>query len=102
MTADPIGYDDHKLYEYSRKVLGVDLICPIERYKNTSRARLDLVCFYQSILGQSIYNQRGIFIEPLIERIKSVFRIDPLPVRGFHTVSAIILICITLSYNGIS
>lgn len=58
MAADP-GYDDKKLYEYSRKVLGIDLVCPVERYKNTPKYRLELVCFYQSILGQSIYNQRG-------------------------------------------
>ena len=56
------------------------------------KQRLDLVCFYESVLGQSIYNQRGISIEPLIEHIKSVFRIDPLPVRGFHVVSAIVLL----------
>ena len=27
MTADP-GYDDKKLYEYSKKTLGMDLVCP--------------------------------------------------------------------------
>ena len=57
MAADP-GYDDKKLYEYSRKTLGIDLVCPAERYENTSKKRLELVCFYKSILGQSIYNQR--------------------------------------------
>ncbi len=95
IIADP-GYDDKKLYEYSKKTLGIDLVCPIERYKNTSRERLDLVCFYESVLGQSIYNRRGISVEPLIEHIKSVFRIDPLPVRGFHAVSAIVLISVLL------
>lgn len=95
MAADP-GYDDKKLYEYSKKALGIDLVCPVERYKNTSKKRLEIVCFYQSGLGQSIYNQRGISVEPLIEHIKSVFRIDPLPVRGFHVVSAIVLISVLL------
>jgi hypothetical protein len=95
MAADP-GYDDRKLYEYSRKALGMDLVCPVERYKNTSKKRLELVCFYQSTLGQSIYNQRGISVEPLIGHIKSVFRIDPLPVRGFHAVSAIVLLSVLL------
>ena len=33
MVADP-GYDDNKLYEYSKKTLGIDLVCPVERYKN--------------------------------------------------------------------
>jgi len=95
MASDP-GYDDKKLYEYSRKILGIDLVCPVERYESTSKKRLELVCFYKSAVGQSIYNRRGISIEPLIEHIKSVFRIDPLPARGFHVVSAIVLISVLL------
>jgi len=95
MAADP-GYDDRKLYEYSKKTLGMDLVCPVERYRNTPKYRLELVCFYQSTLGQSIYNQRGISIEPLIGHIKPVFRIDPLPARGFHAVSAIVLLSVLL------
>ncbi len=96
MIADS-GYDDRKLYEYSKKVLGIDLVvCPVERYESTPKKRLDLVCFYQSVLGQAIYNQRRISIEPLIEHIKSVFRIDPLPARGLSTVSAIVLLSVLL------
>ena len=95
IVADP-GYDDKKLYEYSKKVLGIDLVCPVKRYKSTSKKRLEFVCFYESELGQVIYSQRRISIEPLIEHIKSVFRIDPLPARGFHTVSAIILLSVLL------
>ena len=87
MVADP-GYDDKELYEYSKKTLGIDLVCPVERYDSTSKKRLDLVCFYESTLGQTIYNQRRISIEPLIEHIKSVFRIDQLPVGGSHTTLA--------------
>ena len=53
MAADPAGYDDKKLYEYSKKTLGIDLIYPIvERYKSSSKKRIELVCFYQSVLGQ--------------------------------------------------
>ncbi len=96
MAADPAGYDDKKLYEYSKKTLGIDLVCLVEWYESTSKKRLELVCFYESVLGQSIYNRRGISIEPLIEHIKSIFRIDPLPVRGFHKVSAIILLSVLL------
>jgi hypothetical protein len=95
MATDP-GYDDRKLYEYSRKALGMDLVCPVERHKNNSKKRLEIVCFYQSGLGQSIYNRRGTSIEPLIEHIKSVFRIDPSPVRGFRAVSAIVLLSVLL------
>jgi len=95
MIADP-GYDAKKLYEYSKKVLGIDLVCPVERYKSTSKKRLDLVCFYQSALGQAIYSRRRISVEPLIEHIKSVFRIDSLPARGFQSVSAIVLLSVLL------
>jgi hypothetical protein len=96
MIADP-GYDDKKLYEYSKKALGMDLVCPLERYENTPKKRLELVCFYQSALGQAIYSRRRIPIEPsLIEHIKSVFRLDPLPARGFHKVSSIVLLSVLL------
>jgi hypothetical protein len=80
MIVDP-GYNTNKLYGYSKKVFGIDLVCPVKRYKSTSKKRLELVCFYESEMEQSIYNQRRIAIEPLIEHIKSVFRIDQLPVH---------------------
>jgi len=94
MIADP-GYDAKGLYEYS-KGLGINLICPVKRYKSTSKERLQFICFYQSEIGQAIYSRRRISIEPLIEHIKSVFRIDPLPARGFHKVSSIVLLSVLL------
>jgi len=95
MVADP-GYDAKKLYEYSKKILKIDLVCPVKRYKSTSKKRLELVCFYESEIGQAIYSHRRISIEPLIEHIKSIFRIDPLPVQGLYTVSAIVLLSVLL------
>ncbi|MGH9911669.1 MAG: hypothetical protein ACRD4W_04420 [Nitrososphaeraceae archaeon] len=74
------GYDDYKLYEYSSK-LGIDLVCPVERYQSASAHRLELMYFYESVIGQAIYNWRSISVEALIEHIKSVFRIEPLLVR---------------------
>ncbi|HEY6534510.1 MAG TPA: hypothetical protein VIY08_01670 [Candidatus Nitrosocosmicus sp.] len=74
----------------------IDLVCTVERYESTSKERLELVCFYKSVLGQAIYNHRGISIEPLIEHIKSVFRIDPLLACEFHKVSAIVLLSVLL------
>jgi hypothetical protein len=69
----------------------------VERYKSTSKEILELVCFYESALGQAtIYNQRRISIEPLIEHVKTVFRIDPLSVREFQSVSAIVLLSVLL------
>ena len=28
-------------------LIGIDLICPVERYENTSKKRLETVCFYE-------------------------------------------------------
>ena len=60
--------------------MGFQLVCPVKRYRNTPSDRIKLVEFYESDIGQTIYSLRSISIEPLIEHIKSVFRIDPLPV----------------------
>ncbi|MGA9153234.1 MAG: hypothetical protein WBZ36_21860 [Candidatus Nitrosopolaris sp.] len=78
MAAD-LGYDDHKLYKLSTDK-GFELVCLI--YNHTSSDRLQLINFYDSELGQAIYSWRSISVEPLIEHIKDVFKIDPLPVRG--------------------
>jgi hypothetical protein len=94
MSADP-GYDDHELYDLNRDS-GFQLVCPVQRYKNTSDDRIKLVEFYESNVGQAIYSLRGKSIEPLIEHIKSVFRIDPLPVRGYHKTCTVVLLSVLL------
>jgi hypothetical protein len=94
MSADP-GYDDHKLYDLSRD-MGFQLVCPVQRYENTPADRIKLVEFYESNIGQAIYSLRSISIEPLIEHIKSVFRIDPLPVRGYDKACAAVLLSVLL------
>ena len=62
----------------------------------TDNNRLALLQFYQSEFGQHVYSQRSISVEPLIEQIKDVFDIDPLPVRGFDKARSIVLISILL------
>jgi hypothetical protein len=94
MIADP-GYDDQNLYDLCAG-LNFQLVCPVHRYKNTPQERLQLVDFYESALGQAIYSKRSTSIEPLIEHIKSIFRIDPLSARGYDKVSAIILLSVLL------
>ena len=94
MSADP-GYDDHELYDLSTE-LGFRLVCPIQRYKNTPANRIKLINFYRSRVGQVIYSLRSTSIEPLIGRIKSTFRIDPLPVRGYVRSYAIVLLSVLL------
>ena len=92
------GYDDdYKLYNLSIG-RGFELVCPVsEIYNSTSSDRLQLIEFYESELGQIIYSWRGISVEPLIEHIKDVFKIDPLPLRGYQKAAGMILLSVLLS-----
>lgn len=56
----------------------------------------DMVNPYILALGQVIYSKRGTSIEPLIEHIKSIFRIDPLPTQGYDKASAIVFLSVLL------
>jgi hypothetical protein len=94
VVADP-GYDGKKLHDINLK-MGFELVCPVRRYKNTPVERLKLADFYESALGQVIYSKRKTSIEPLIEHIKSVFRIDPVSTRGLDKVRGIVLLSILL------
>jgi IS5 family transposase len=87
------GYEDYKLYDYSRR-RGIRLIYPIRRYRRTKGDRLKLVSFYKSSRGQRIYWNRSVSIEPLFQCIKDTFGISVLPVRGFDNVSSYILMCV--------
>jgi hypothetical protein len=70
---------------------------PVQRYKNTSSMeRIKLIEFYKSEVGPAIYSYRIKSIEPLIEHIKSVFSIDPLPVRGYDRACAVVLLSVLL------
>lgn len=89
------GYDDQRLYDLSIN-RGFELICLVQRYEHTPADRLELIQFYESELGQTIYSWRSKSIEPLIEHIKSVFRIDPLPIRGYHMAAGIVLLSVLL------
>jgi len=95
MAAD-CGYDDHKLYNLSI-TRGFEMVCPVsEIYNHTSSKRLQLIEFYESKLGQVIYSWRGISVEPLIQHIKDIFKIDPLTVRGYQKAAGIVLLSVLL------
>ena len=89
------GYDDQKLYDLSIN-RGFKLVCPVQRYVHTSTKRLHLIEFYESELGQAIYSWRSKSIEPLIEHLKQVFRIDPIPIRGYHKAAGLVLLSVLL------
>ena len=91
------GYDDHNLYSLSIGRRGFELVCPVsEIYNHTPSDRLQLIEFYGSELGQAIHSWRSISVEPLIEHIKEVFRIDPLPVRRHQQAAAIVLLSVLI------
>jgi hypothetical protein len=64
------GYDDWKLYDYTRQ-RGARLVCPIRRYRHTKGSRLGLISFYKSRKGQKVYGIRSVSIEPLFQCIKA-------------------------------
>ena len=79
---------------------GFEVVCPVsEIYNNTSSERLELINFYESELGRAIYSWRGISVEPLIEYIKDIFKIDPLPVGGYQKVAGLVLLSGTTLSN---
>ena len=85
VTSDS-GYDDHNLYSLSIGRRGFELVCPVsEIYNYTPSDRLQL-----------IESWRSISVEPLIEHIKEVFRIDPLPVRRHQQAAAIVLLSVLI------
>ncbi|MGI0061450.1 MAG: transposase [Nitrosotalea sp.] len=87
------GYDDHKLYDYSR-YRGARLVCPVRRYRHTKGERLEMISFYKSRKGQKIYHNRGVSIEPLFECVKDTFGVSTSPVIGFDNVSSHVLMCV--------
>jgi len=87
------GYDDWKLYDYTRQ-RDARLVCPIQRYRHTKGERLELIRFYRSRKGSSVYSARGVSIEPLFECVKETFGISSVPVIGFENVSSYLLMCV--------
>ena len=92
IPCDP-AYDDSKLYRFGSKK-HLRLIAPIRQYPHTPPERINLAEFYNSVIGQELYRDRKISIEPLFEILKSTFRIGVLPVKGFDNVKSFVLICV--------
>ena len=63
---------------------------PVAFYEHVPTDRREPIQFYESQLGQAIHSWRSKSIEPLIEHIKSVFRIDQLQVRSYQKDAGIV------------
>lgn len=92
-VAGDLGYRDYKLHDYSR-LRGIVLVCPIRRFRHTKKKRLEMIRFYRSRKGQSIYRTRRVSIEPLFDCIKETFGVSISPVRRFESVSSYLLACV--------
>lgn len=93
-TAGDGGYDDRDLYALTM-ARGRVLVTPVDGIgRHTPPERLARAEFYESPAGQAIYHPRGVSVEPLMEQIKEVFGLDPLPLRGLGKASALYLLCI--------
>lgn len=92
-----MGYDDQNLYDFTLH-RGTRLVCPIRRYRHTKGERLELISFYRSNLGQTIYGKRCVSVEPLIQCVKDAFGISVCPVRGFENAKSYVLMYV-LAYQ---
>ena len=92
ILADP-AYDDKSLYQYSNKN-HLRLITPIKQYPRTPPERIKLVEFYNSVMGQELYSDRKISIEPLFQTFKDTFHIRTVPVKRLNNVKSFVLICV--------
>jgi len=92
ILCDP-AYDGDKLYRYSKQ-RDMRLICPVKKYPHTPPGRIRLAEFYDSVIGQELYADRKVSIEPLFQIIKDTFGIRTVPVKGFDNVRSFVLICV--------
>ncbi len=103
ILCDP-AYDNGSLHQFSNKK-NLRLITPIKQYPHTPPERIKLVEFYNSVIGQELYADRKVSIEPLFEYLKdNIFDIRVLPVKGLHNVKSFVMICVlvyqlTVYYN---
>ncbi len=92
VLCDP-AYDDGSLYQFSSKK-NLRLITSVKIYPSTPPERIKLADFYHSVIGQELYLQRKISIEPLFQIFKDAFDIRTVPVKGSNNVESFVLICV--------
>jgi hypothetical protein len=48
------GSEDKILYEHSKGILGIDLVCPVEKHKSTFKKRLELLHVFINLQSDSL------------------------------------------------
>jgi len=89
------SYDDSKLIDQC-EAHAIEVLVPLAKPigVSTSQKRRDRAAYLATPEGKSRYQQRGSSIEPFFATIKSLFGLDPLPVKGKIKVSAFILLAL--------
>lgn len=89
------GYDDGKLIDHC-EAHGIQALAPLAKPigVSTPQKRRDRAAYLATPEGKSRYKQRGSSIEPFFATIKSLFGLDPLPVKGKFKTSAFILLAL--------
>ena len=99
VLADP-AYDDKSLHQFGNKK-HLRLITPIKQYQRTPPDRIKLVEFYNSVIGQELYADRKISIEPLFQTFKDTFNIRTVPVKGLYTEIICVDLCVGVSVGSV-
>jgi hypothetical protein len=89
------SYDDGKLIEQC-EAHDIEVLVPLAKPigVSTSQKRRDRAAYLATPEGKSRYQQRGSSIEPFFATIKSLFGLDPLPIKGKAKTSAFILLAL--------
>lgn len=89
------SYADGKLIDYC-EAHAIEVLAPLAKPIgiSTSQKRRDRATYLAAPEGKSRYKQCGSSIEPFFATIKSLFRLDPSPLKGKIKSSAFILLAL--------
>jgi hypothetical protein len=89
------SYDDSKLIDHC-EAQAIEVLAPLAKPigASTPQKRRDRAAYLATPEGKSRYKQRGSSIEPFFATIKSLFGLDPLPIKGKIKSSAFILLAL--------
>ena len=93
------GFDAQYNYTWCKKI-NLRLTCPLNMGNKLKGERLKRQRFYQSKLGQKLYQRRE-DIERLNSHLKEIFLIDPFPVKGLKNVNTYLSLVMLLYLAGI-
>ncbi|MBU1261676.1 transposase [bacterium] len=93
------NYDSNELIclveeKKNEKYITRRLVTPIGTGKSSSKERKDYKRYLKTKKGKEVYNRRSVTVEPLFEKIKSLFEMEPVWMRGKMNVAPLLLLCV--------